>query len=446
MPDSVGVLGTLTLANPNGLSLSGALIVETTLTFTQGNLVADPYEVTLGPVATVVRTSGHVIGSLRKPVAAGSSVGLTFEIGDASTYAPVSVIFTNVFALGELAASTSGGEHPAIGTSPIDPSQDVNRSWTLSGSFAFDSFDATLTFGASDIDPGADAASFTVAEYDGATWANLAVGSRTPTSVQAVGVDAFGSFAVGEAAADLSVTQSALPSVVRAGQNLTYTIVVSNGGPADATDVIVTDTLAALGAIQSVTTSQGLCTWTTSTATCALGTVSVGESVTVTIVALTLDVGPLANDVVVTTTASDPDPADNASTLLRTVRPPSSPPPPPPTPQPTPTPPPPSPRVAVVLTDGIAPGVNRGVSGFTTRSLVVRRGSYVTFLIKTDPALVGRTVEIWRLQKSGAWVLTTTRLVAADGTVHYYARVLAWTGFWAKLDGATSHGRIATAR
>jgi hypothetical protein len=99
-----------------------------------------------------------------------------------------------------------------------------------------------------------------------------------------------------------------------------------------------------------------------------------------------------------------------------------------------------------VLTDAIAPGVNRGASGFGTKSVVVRRGGYVTFLIKADPALAGKTMEIWRRQRTGAWVLVTTRLVAADGTVHYYARVSAWTAFWAKLDGATSHGRIATVR
>lgn len=57
-----------------------------------------------------------------------------------------------------------------------------------------------------------------------------------------------------------------------------------------------------------------------------------------------------------------------------------------------------------------------------------------------------QTVEIWRRQKNGPWVLLTTRLVASDGTVHYYARISAWTAFWAKLDGVVSHGRIATVR
>jgi hypothetical protein len=209
LPGSVAVVGRLTLANPNGLSLAGALTVETTLTFTQGNLLAAPYEVTLGSGALVARTSGHVVGTLRKPIGAGSSVVVTFEIGDASTYAPISAVFANILAPGELAASTTGGEHPDIASSTMDPTQDVNRSWALAGSFAFDSFDMTLTFAASDLDPGADPASFMASEHSGAAWTPLATGSRTPTSIQALGVTTFGSFAVGEAAADVAVAQSA---------------------------------------------------------------------------------------------------------------------------------------------------------------------------------------------------------------------------------------------
>lgn len=71
------------------------------------------------------------------------------------------------------------------------------------------------------------------------------------------------------------------------------------------------------------------------------------------------------------------------------------------------------------------PGVNRSSFGFGTRSLVLQRPGYVTFLITMDPALVGKTVEIWWRERNGAWVLVTTRLVASEGTVHYYARIAA---------------------
>jgi predicted outer membrane repeat protein len=119
---------------------------------------------------------------------------------------------------------------------------------------------------------------------------------------------------------------------------------------------------------------------------------------------------------------------------------PAPPPEPPPAPVPTPAPVPP------VMTDSIAPGVNRGSSGFGTSSVILPTQGYVTFLVRLDPTLAGQTVELWTRTKTGAWLLTTSRLVATDGTVHYYRRINAWTGFWAKLAGGASHGRIGTVR
>ena len=99
-----------------------------------------------------------------------------------------------------------------------------------------------------------------------------------------------------------------------------------------------------------------------------------------------------------------------------------------------------------VLTDSIGPGVNRGSSGFGTASVVLPTRGYVTYLVRLDSSLVGQAVEIWTRTKSGAWVKTTSRLVAADGTVHYYRKISTWTGFWAKLADGASHGRIGTVR
>ena len=113
-----------------------------------------------------------------------------------------------------------------------------------------------------------------------------------------------------------------------------------------------------------------------------------------------------------------------------------------------------TPRVLtpVSLVDGIAAGVNRGTSGFGTRSLVVPEGSYITVLGRTSPNLAGSIVQVWVRSKTGEWHRITSRLVAADGTVHYFARVSAWTGYWLRFAGndtdapAASHGRIATVR
>ena len=109
----------------------------------------------------------------------------------------------------------------------------------------------------------------------------------------------------------------------------------------------------------------------------------------------------------------------------------------PPTPTPSPTP---------TLSDAIAAGVNRGSLGFGTSSVVLDRPGYVTYLVRLERAFAGRHVAIYTRTRTGPWTLTTGRVVAADGTVHYYRRIADWTGFWAKLDDGASHGRIGTVR
>ena len=110
----------------------------------------------------------------------------------------------------------------------------------------------------------------------------------------------------------------------------------------------------------------------------------------------------------------------------------------------------PSSPAPTIVTDGIAPGVNRGTSGFGTRSLVVPRNTYVTVMATTDPNLAGALLEIWVESRTTGWHLLTLRQVAPDGTVHYFTRVNGWTAYWIKFAGddthqpGRSHGRIAT--
>jgi predicted secreted protein len=103
------------------------------------------------------------------------------------------------------------------------------------------------------------------------------------------------------------------------------------------------------------------------------------------------------------------------------------------------------------LTDAIAPGVNKGAAGFGASTVTVPRGTYVTYLVQTDPSLAGKVMQIWTRTASGAWRQAASPTVASDGTVHFYARVSAQTGFLAKWAGddtyvaSAAHGRTATA-
>ncbi len=157
LPSSVAQLNGLTVNNVNGLDLQANAAIVGTLTLTSGPVTTGPSTLRILPGGTVVRTTGRVNGFLEKNAAVGAGTALTFEVGDATRYAPVSVTFGNVTATGDLIASTTPSDHPNIGTSGLAPSRDVNRYWTLTNTgVAFDTYSATFTFVLGDIDIGSN--------------------------------------------------------------------------------------------------------------------------------------------------------------------------------------------------------------------------------------------------------------------------------------------------
>lgn len=111
--------------------------------------------------------------------------------------------------------------------------------------------------------------------------------------------------------ADLSITKSADRDFALVGSNVTYTIVVSNAGPGEATDVVVTDTLPAGTTL--VSASPG-CTGTT-TVTCTLGTLAASASATLELVVqMPSTPGPVSNTASVDTSSTDPTPTNDAAT------------------------------------------------------------------------------------------------------------------------------------
>ena len=120
------------------------------------------------------------------------------------------------------------------------------------------------------------------------------------------------------AEADLSVTKTGSPDPVLSGEQLTYTLIVSNSGPSPGTSVTLTDTLPAEVDFVSSNSSQGSCSGT-SPITCALGTVQSGDSATVTIVVSPNSPGELINTTTVDSSVADPDPSNNTATATTTV-------------------------------------------------------------------------------------------------------------------------------
>jgi uncharacterized repeat protein (TIGR01451 family) len=131
-------------------------------------------------------------------------------------------------------------------------------------------------------------------------------------------LDAFA--AINGIGADLAVTKTDSPDPATLGEPLTYTVIVTDEGPADATGIELTDDLDPSTSFVSATPSQGgPCSLIGSQVTCPLGTLAHGASATVTIVVEPNQVGTISDVATVTADQADQDPSDNSATEQTTV-------------------------------------------------------------------------------------------------------------------------------
>ena len=126
--------------------------------------------------------------------------------------------------------------------------------------------------------------------------------------------------------ANIVVTKTASPNPVQAGNPLTYTIVVTNNGPAVAMNVKLTDTFPSGVAVTTVT--QTGTAWSclpafTVTLQCTLGTFNSGNTTTFTVIgtvaAGTTSGTKISNTASTTSTTPDSNPMTNSSTVTVTV-------------------------------------------------------------------------------------------------------------------------------
>jgi len=118
---------------------------------------------------------------------------------------------------------------------------------------------------------------------------------------------------------DISVIKTDAPDPVTVGNNLTYTIVVSNNGPETGTGVTLTDTLPSSVTYVSATSTQGTCSRSGSTVTCSIGTLSNGASATVTIVVTPTTAGTITNTASATCNETDTNSGNNTAIATTTV-------------------------------------------------------------------------------------------------------------------------------
>ncbi|GAB4424824.1 MAG: hypothetical protein Fur0044_22880 [Anaerolineae bacterium] len=118
---------------------------------------------------------------------------------------------------------------------------------------------------------------------------------------------------------NLSITKTSSPTLVAAGNSLTYTLTVANSGPSEASGVIMTDTLPA--GVTFAAASTG-CSNASNIVTCSnLGNVSSGGAITASIrvtVASSI-LGTLTNTATVTSNQPDSNTTNNTVTATTTV-------------------------------------------------------------------------------------------------------------------------------
>ena len=129
---------------------------------------------------------------------------------------------------------------------------------------------------------------------------------QTDTQLLSISVDA---------SADLSIAKLDDPDPAVAGNDLTYTITVSNAGPSTAMAVVITDSLP--GSASFVSASAG-CAEAAGQVQCAVGTLAPGTSAMVTVAVRPTAPGILVNTASVTAAETDPT-SPNVATASTTV-------------------------------------------------------------------------------------------------------------------------------
>src|SRR5437868_134472 len=128
--------------------------------------------------------------------------------------------------------------------------------------------------------------------------------------------------AQGAPSADLVVTKSGDDTAPLGGQ-ITYSVVVNNGGPDDATNVVLTDPIPAHTTFVNASVSQGTVTFDGTTVTANFGTITAfnGASLTLT-VSVNTDTPhgtTISNTASATSNTPDPDPSTNSATANTVV-------------------------------------------------------------------------------------------------------------------------------
>jgi uncharacterized repeat protein (TIGR01451 family) len=297
---------------PLGLAINPVTDVMYSATYTGGT---DGVLETVDPVTAVRTAVGSMVGGLQiegltfrsgavveavadltisksdsvDPVTAGTELVYTIRVDNIGLAAADDVVVTDTLPAGVTLVSTSGCTE--------DPAAVPSCSLGTIDAGGFAEYTVTVM-----VDP----------STLGLITNNVSVTTSTPESDTENNSAA--EVTLVNAEADLSITKmdSSDPVISGGNQELVYTLEVSNAGPSDATNVVVTDILSELAIFQS---TSGCLNDPLGVPECLLGTIAAGSSASYTItILLQRSGGAIANTASVMSDASDPT-GDNDSVV-----------------------------------------------------------------------------------------------------------------------------------
>lgn len=199
----------LIVDNPDRLTLNQNLQVLKNLTFLEGKIFTGTNDLLVGSaenIGTIVDADGskHVVGNLSRYVYNLDNLSLDFPVGDLTTFAPMTVNFSVAAGgSGYLRASTRA-IFPDLGYMPdgagLSEDKYIDRRWSLEnfGVDGFMDYGLVMNFSTNDIIGDINLSALTIRRLEGAQWSAVETGASTATSIEAIALQGFGEFAVGE--------------------------------------------------------------------------------------------------------------------------------------------------------------------------------------------------------------------------------------------------------
>jgi uncharacterized repeat protein (TIGR01451 family) len=117
-----------------------------------------------------------------------------------------------------------------------------------------------------------------------------------------------------QAMADVALSGNVAPRSAPPGGNATYTVIVTNNGPSQATAVDVSIPVPTNSSLQSVTPSAGVCAGNAPIA-CSLGSLNSGASANIVVVVTNTMAGAMTTNIAATASETDPNMSNNVLTL-----------------------------------------------------------------------------------------------------------------------------------